>query len=167
MEANVIEAGEKQKRAYDSKASVRPPFKTGDHVWLAISPTHKLDRRWESDWVVKELLPNELSIMIKIGKGKTRIVHANRLRLHVLRKASRVESKSNSISEWEEPLQHEIYYEPDESTLAEETLSPGHQPSSTPPSVHEPSPTAPNREPVLRRSQRNRAPPAWYGTFVL
>lgn len=78
-----------------------------------------------------------------------------------------MESNSNCTTEdWEEPLQHDILSPGfDEPTSTEELPTTEHEPP--PDTHHELTPSSPaDCQPIPRRSQRNRAPPDWYGTFV-
>ena len=136
VEANLVEAGTRQKTGYDTTAKQRPTFLVGDAVWLSKNRSSKLDYSWEGGWTVKTMFRNKSVVEIKSTDGRIRVVHMNRLRLNKIRPRSssdQVQPMPNLT--WEAPsFQHELLETND---------------------AHSEQP--------IRRTARNRRPPERYG----
>ena len=76
VEANIIEASDRQRRTYGSCGN--KPLLVGQHVLLSNPTCGKLDPRWTGPWTITEL-KGPTTITIQMGKA-VRTVHVNRLR---------------------------------------------------------------------------------------
>ena len=81
---NALEAGEKYKHYYDKKARVRY-MKVGDKV-LVLLPTdsNKLLLSWKGPFEITEVL-NDFDYRVELAAGKTKVFHANLLKLYEVR----------------------------------------------------------------------------------
>ena len=72
FEANLVEAGTRQKVGYDTTAKQRPTFSVGDNVWLSKNRSSKLE---EGGWTVKTMFRNTSVVEIKTIDSRIRVVH--------------------------------------------------------------------------------------------
>jgi len=113
VEANLAEAAQHQKHAYDQHTSARS-FSAGDSVWLSVPTAGKLDPRWEGDWVIKSM---KSPITMEITNGKsTKVVHMNRLQhRNVPSYTSCQEAGSHTLDtsqQWNAPTVDHMYLPP-------------------------------------------------------
>jgi len=113
VEANLAEAAQHQKHAYDQHTSARS-FSAGDSVWLSVPTAGKLDPRWEGDWVIKSM---KSPITMEITNGRsTKVVHMNRLQhRNVPSYTSCQEAGSHTLDtsqQWNAPTVDHMYLPP-------------------------------------------------------
>ena len=93
--------------------------------------------------------------------GKTRVIHVNRLRLHILRKKTGTDATPMASKSWEEPSFHHEVFEGDTTESGDDVTEDVDQLE-----LNYLRPLTQPDQPPLRRSQRTRLQPDRYGTFI-
>ena len=106
VEANTVEAAEKQKLMYDLHTKSRS-FKEGDPVWLPVPTAGKLQPKWEGGWKVTKI-ENPVNVQISSGHH-SKIVHVNRLRHCIQPNLQDKEEAQTRAYHWNPPqVEHTI-----------------------------------------------------------
>jgi len=124
VEANTVEAANRQKQSYGGNESVT--LQVGQEVLLNNSTRSKLEPRWTGPWIVREW-KGPLNVKISMN-NKEQVVHVNRLR--PLLRADLGSECSKADEQWSPPLFQ--YYCDDSPALATQDEPPA-VPQSGPP----------------------------------